>query len=143
MISISINLPIISNRHVFLSLLTLSYVFTFSQGDMESNGKSITKSGERVDYQTGVRVFIYFHFDFPSQLLIQLSHSLSSGELPVRMVNILSINLFTKAPNSSRPTLLLLLPHTIPSAILNIIASFFPTFSLNLRRWRLGRRRNK
>ena len=28
-----------------------------SQGDMESNGKSITKSGERVDYETGVKVF--------------------------------------------------------------------------------------
>lgn len=27
----------------------------FQQGDMESNGKSITKNGQRVDYQTGVR----------------------------------------------------------------------------------------
>ena len=26
----------------------------FQQGDMESNGKSVTKSGKRVDYQTGV-----------------------------------------------------------------------------------------
>ena len=29
----------------------------FQQGDMESNGKSITKSGKRVNYQTGVRSF--------------------------------------------------------------------------------------
>ena len=28
----------------------------FQQGDMESNGKFITKSGKRVDYQTGVRL---------------------------------------------------------------------------------------
>jgi glucose-6-phosphate isomerase len=27
----------------------------FQQGDMESNGKSVTKGGQRVDYQTGVR----------------------------------------------------------------------------------------
>lgn len=26
----------------------------FQQGDMESNGKFITKKGKRVDYQTGV-----------------------------------------------------------------------------------------
>ena len=107
---------------------------------MESNGKSITKSGERVDYQTGVSFLKFIHFDFP---LIQLFHSLSSGELPVRTANILSINLFTKALNSSRLTLLLLLPHTTPSVILNIIVFFFPTFSPNLRHWRLGRRRNK
>lgn len=25
----------------------------FQQGDMESNGKSVTKSGEKVSYQTG------------------------------------------------------------------------------------------
>ena len=29
------------------------------QGDMESNGKSITKSGERVDYETGVREGVF------------------------------------------------------------------------------------
>ena len=27
----------------------------FQQGDMESNGKSVTKNGQRVNYQTGVR----------------------------------------------------------------------------------------
>lgn len=26
----------------------------FQQGDMESNGKSVTKDGSRVDYETGV-----------------------------------------------------------------------------------------
>lgn len=29
----------------------------FQQGDMESNGKFVTKGGQRVDYQTGVRLF--------------------------------------------------------------------------------------
>ena len=29
----------------------------FQQGDMESNGKSITKAGQRVNYQTGVSPF--------------------------------------------------------------------------------------
>jgi glucose-6-phosphate isomerase len=28
----------------------------FQQGDMESNGKSVTKSGDKVDYETGVSV---------------------------------------------------------------------------------------
>ena len=123
------------------SHLTLLCVFTFSQGDMESNGKSITKSGERVDYETGVR--IYLPFLILHEPLIKLSHSLSSGERPVRTANILSTSLFTKARNSSRPTLLLPPPHTIPSIILNTIVSFFPTFSPNLRRWRLGRRRSR
>ena len=109
---------------------------------MESNGKSITKSGERVDYETGVRVYPSISI-FHDPLSFKLSHSLSSGERPVRTANILSTNLFTKAPNSSRPTLLLPPPHTILSIILNIIVSFFPTFSPNLRRWRLGRRRSR
>ena len=29
----------------------------FQQGDMESNGKFVTKGGQRVDYQTGVRLY--------------------------------------------------------------------------------------
>jgi glucose-6-phosphate isomerase len=29
----------------------------FQQGDMESNGKSVTKDGSRVDYETGVSVY--------------------------------------------------------------------------------------
>lgn len=33
----------------------------FQQGDMESNGKFITKQGKRVDYQTGVSVSFSFN----------------------------------------------------------------------------------
>lgn len=31
---------------------------TTDQGDMESNGKFVTKGGQRVDYQTGVRYLV-------------------------------------------------------------------------------------
>jgi glucose-6-phosphate isomerase len=31
----------------------------FQQGDMESNGKSVTKDGSRVNYETGVSPLIY------------------------------------------------------------------------------------
>lgn len=31
---------------------------SFTQGDMESNGKFVTKNGQRVNYQTGVSVFV-------------------------------------------------------------------------------------
>jgi len=31
------------------------FLYFFFQGDMESNGKSVTKNGHRVDYQTGVK----------------------------------------------------------------------------------------
>jgi glucose-6-phosphate isomerase len=30
----------------------------FQQGDMESNGKSVTKNGSRVDYETGVSTHV-------------------------------------------------------------------------------------
>ena len=30
----------------------------FQQGDMESNGKTVTKDGSRVDYETGVSTLI-------------------------------------------------------------------------------------
>ena len=32
----------------------------FQQGDMESNGKFVTKGGQRVDYQTGVSRMVYY-----------------------------------------------------------------------------------
>jgi len=35
----------------------------FQQGDMESNGKSVTKDGSRVNYETGVSHF--FHSNMP------------------------------------------------------------------------------
>ena len=31
----------------------------FQQGDMESNGKFVTKGGQRVNYQTGVRSWLF------------------------------------------------------------------------------------
>ena len=36
---------------------------------MESNGKSITKSGDRVDYETGVRIFYLFIFSLKLLLI--------------------------------------------------------------------------
>jgi len=30
----------------------------FQQGDMESNGKTVTKDGSRVDYETGVSCLV-------------------------------------------------------------------------------------
>jgi glucose-6-phosphate isomerase len=38
----------------------------FQQGDMESNGKFVTKGGERVDYQTGVRQLASMHLVYAS-----------------------------------------------------------------------------
>ena len=32
----------------------------FQQGDMESNGKFVTKGGQRVNYQTGVRIYLSY-----------------------------------------------------------------------------------
>lgn len=138
MISISINLLTTSNRQVFL--VSLFEIYSRSQGDMESNGKSITKSGDRVDYETGVRVYFLSRSFIISH---SVAYSLSSGEQPVQTANIPSTNLFTKALNSYRPISSLPPLHTIPSTILNITVFFFPTFSPSLRHWRLGRRRNR
>lgn len=61
---------------------------------MESNGKFITKNGDRVNYQTGVNLLI---IRFPS-LLIRKTFSQSSGVLLVPMGNTRSINSYIKAP---------------------------------------------
>ena len=143
MISISINLLIISNRQVFFSshsficiLHSLRVIWNLTVNPLRN---PVNASATRPGWE-----FIFHSKNFLHNLSsYNYLYSLSSGELLVRTVNILSINLFTKGPNSSRPILLLPLPRTIPSIILNIIVSFFPTFSLNLRLWRLGRRRNR
>lgn len=46
-----------SQTHVLLPYDQYMHKFAdyFQQGDMESNGKFITKQGQRVNYQTGVR----------------------------------------------------------------------------------------
>lgn len=54
----------------------------FQQGDMESNGKTVTKDGSRVDYETGVR--------FPA--VPALTSSRLSGDKAVPTVNMLSTN---------------------------------------------------
>lgn len=48
-----------AQTHVLLPYDQYMHKFAdyFQQGDMESNGKFITKDGRRVDYQTGVRDF--------------------------------------------------------------------------------------
>jgi len=60
MISISTSLPTTSSRYIFIIVSgTLSLTQSlWGQGDMESNGKFITKGGQRVNYQTGVRMII-------------------------------------------------------------------------------------
>lgn len=41
----------------------------FQQGDMESNGKGVAKSGKRVDYQTGPIVWVSFAYTNRMQFL--------------------------------------------------------------------------
>lgn len=59
----------------------------FQQGDMESNGKSVTKDGTRVDYETGVSSL----FPFGRKVSL-LTSSRSSGVRAVPTVNTLSTN---------------------------------------------------
>lgn len=60
---------------------------------MESNGKTVTKDGSRVDYETGVS----YHFS----VFRSLSSSLSSGDKAVPTVNTPSTSSFTRVPSSS------------------------------------------
>jgi glucose-6-phosphate isomerase len=50
------NVLVGAQTHVLLPYDQYMHKFAdyFQQGDMESNGKFITKSGQRVNYQTGV-----------------------------------------------------------------------------------------
>jgi glucose-6-phosphate isomerase len=64
----------------------------FQQGDMESNGKSVTKDGSRVNYETGVSP--------PSTLQNSDSQSSpSSGDRAVPTVNTLSTSSSTRVPS--------------------------------------------
>jgi glucose-6-phosphate isomerase len=56
----------------------------FQQGDMESNGKTVTKDGSRVDYQTGVVISNHAYL------------SQSFGDRAVQMGNTRFINSSTK-----------------------------------------------
>jgi hypothetical protein len=64
----------------------------FQQGDMESNGKSVTKDGSRVNYETGVSSFV-------RRLEPKLTSSPSSGDRAVPTVNTLSTSLSTRVPS--------------------------------------------
>lgn len=68
----------------------------FQQGDMESNGKSVTKDGSRVDYETGVSQPL----DIVFQMLMAPT-SQSSGDRAVPTGNTHSISLSTRVPSSS------------------------------------------
>jgi glucose-6-phosphate isomerase len=66
----------------------------FQQGDMESNGKFVTKDGSRVDYQTGVRMTI-------TPVYVADPHSSRlSGARAVPTVSTPSISSSTRAPSS-------------------------------------------
>jgi hypothetical protein len=66
----------------------------FQQGDMESNGKSVTKDGSRVNYETGVSSFL-------NPVELRLITSPSSGDRAVPMVNTLSTSSSTRVPSLS------------------------------------------
>lgn len=102
----------------------------FQQGDMESNGKFITKDGRRVDYQTGVRSSALFLFIKTDSIPLL---SLSSGVRQEPTGNIHSTNSSTKEPNSSQLISLHPLPHWTPLKTPNIIVSYYPTSSPNLK----------
>ena len=71
----------------------------FQQGDMESNGKSITKGGQRVNYQTGVNPSFHLMLSRINGLLPLTPFSRLSGELLGRMDNIHFTNSSTKGQN--------------------------------------------
>jgi hypothetical protein len=107
---------------------------------MESNGKFVTKGGQRVNYQTGVRVFSIRH----GQLLIQqLVCSRSSGVLPEPMGNTHSTSSCTKAPRwfpqtSSPPQ-----RRTTRCVPLSTTAFYSPTSLRSPRRSHSAKPRNK
>jgi hypothetical protein len=65
----------------------------FQQGDMESNGKSVTKAGSRVDYETGVRLTAFFDV---ALMLFSQSFGVKAGQT----ANTLSISSSTRVPSS-------------------------------------------
>jgi glucose-6-phosphate isomerase len=66
----------------------------FQQGDMESNGKSVTKDGSRVNYETGVSDLVHSNIS-------RLTSSPSSGDRAVPTVNTLSTSSSTRVPSLS------------------------------------------
>jgi glucose-6-phosphate isomerase len=73
----------------------------FQQGDMESNGKTVTKGGERVNYQTGVRISPVRP---PAHAHNSLPHSRSSGARRARTGSTRSTSSCTRARSSSPRT---------------------------------------
>jgi len=65
----------------------------FQQGDMESNGKSVTKDGSRVGYETGVSYPVHHPIE------IKLTSSQSFGDRAVPTVNTLSTSSSTRVPS--------------------------------------------
>jgi len=67
----------------------------FQQGDMESNGKFVTKGGQRVDYQTGVSPS-----PKPFRMVVDPRYSSPSSGVPLEpTASTLSINSFTREPS--------------------------------------------
>jgi hypothetical protein len=135
------SLPTTSNKFV-RSLLShkKNSSRTEKQGDMESNGKFVTKSGQRVNYETGVRTMFITTFgtmliqkSFPSQL---------SGVQLARTANTPSTSWFIRELKSFPPTSSPLRTHTIPSPPI-ITASCCPTSSRSLRLSPLVKQKNK
>jgi len=60
---------------------------------MESNGKSVTKAGSRVDYETGVRLTAFFDV---ALMLFSQSFGVKAGQT----ANTLSISSSTRVPSS-------------------------------------------
>ena len=68
----------------------------FQQGDMESNGKTVTKDGSRVDYETGVSRRLCYSRIYPRHLT---DVSPSSGDRAEPTASTPSTSSFTRAPS--------------------------------------------
>ena len=111
----------------------------FQQGDMESNGKYVTKNGQRVNYQTGVCAsFIVLRLDTHHFI-----PSLSFGEQRVLTDSTRSTSSSTRVPNSFPQTSLLHAHRTTRLATPNTIVFSFLTTLHSLRRSRLERLRKR
>ncbi len=121
-----------------MSLHRVESTNTGLKGDMESHGKSVTKGGQRVNYQTGVSAPGYNVRCFVLNVFFQ---SPSSGALRARTANIPSTNSSTRVLRSSPPTLSHPPQRTTLSRIPSTIGFSYPTFSRSPRRWRSVKRR--
>ncbi len=132
--------PLGSQTHALLPYDQYLWKFAdyFQQGDMESNGKFVTKDGHRVNYQTGV-------CDRPkgSTMAAYQSFSRSSGEQLVPTGSTRSTSSFTRGLSSSLATFWLQPIRLTQSAAISIIAFSYQTTLLSQRLLHSENHRNR